>query len=138
MRVDWKRFSEDLAEWEQATSHDRFMDLCMAIERAIRRAFRKDGLLDFVEVTAALDRVAEEMVRMRRENEGRKPCERICLEVEAPLAERLKSAARGAGLDVGELVTALLDRQLLSAAEPEEPAPRRRERRRRRKGAEIE
>jgi hypothetical protein len=134
MKVDWKRFSEDLAEWEQATSHDRFVGLCNAIERSIRRAFRKDGLLDFVEVVAALDRIAEEMVRMRRENEGRKPCQRVALEVEGPLAERLQGAARRAGLDVSELVTALLDRQLLSAPEP----VRTRERRRRRRAAETE
>ena len=126
MKVDWKRFSEDLAEWEHASSHDRFVHLCQSIERAIRRAFRKDGLLDYAEVTAALDRMGEEVVRMRRESEGRKGCERIAIELDPALAERLRGAARRAGLETGELMAALLDRQLVCALEPRERRRRRR------------
>jgi hypothetical protein len=125
MKVDWKRFSDELAEWEVASAHERYLKLCAALERAIRRAHRRDGLLDYGEVIGALDRVAEEVVRMRREAEGRKPGERIVLEVDAGLADRVRGAAQRAGLETGELLAALLDRQLLCA----EPRERRRKRR---------
>jgi hypothetical protein len=127
MAVDWKRFSEDLAEWERATSHERFMGLCNALERSVRRAFRRDGLLDFGEVTAALDCIAEEVVRMRRHAEGRKPCERIAIEVDLGLAERLRQCAIQEGLEVPELIAALIDRQLLAA--PDAARGRRKSRR---------
>lgn len=138
MKVDWKRFSEDLSEWESASSHDRFVRLCNAFERAIRRAYRKDVMLDFVEVTAALDHVAGEIAKMRREHEGRKPCARLAIEMEPNLAERLRACAGRAGLDPAELVAALLDRQLLSAAEPEEEEEVRGRRKRRRSRDTVE
>jgi hypothetical protein len=114
MPVDWKQFHEELAEWEKSASHERFMRLCNALERSIRRAFRTDGLLDFQEVTAALDCIAEEVVRMRRDAEGRKPCERVAVELAPGLAERLRDTALREGLEVSDLVAALIDRQLLS------------------------
>jgi len=111
--VDWKRFSEELAQWERDTSHDRFIKLCNALERSIRRAFRRDGLLDFGEVTSALDTIAQEVVHMRRDAEGRKRCERIAVELEPGLADRLRQTATRNGLELDELISLLLDRQLV-------------------------
>lgn len=134
MPVNWKQFSDELVAWERTSSHERFMKLCNSFERSIRRAFKQDPLLDFTEVTAALDCIAEEIVRMRRDAEGRKPCERVALELEPSQAERLRQAAAREGLDVADLLGALVDRQLLAAVlggEAERPKDRRKARRER-------
>jgi hypothetical protein len=112
--TDWKRFSEQLADWERTSSHERFVRLCNAFERSIRRAFRRDPLLDYMEVTLALDCVAQEIARMRREAEGRKSCERIAVELEPGLAERLRQTASRNGLELDELLSLLIDRQLVT------------------------
>ena len=112
--TDWKRFSEMLADWERTSSHERFVRLCTAFERSIRRAFRRDPLLDHGEVTLALDCVAQEVAQMRRQAEGRKPCERIAVELEPGLAERLRQTASRNGLELDELLSLLIDRQLVT------------------------
>ncbi len=118
MALDWKAFGEQLQAWERESSSRRFMDLCVAVERAIRRAFKKDELLDYREVTDALDCVAQEIVHMRRAAESRKPCERLAIEIDPALLKQLRRAAHAEGIELDVMVGAIVERQLLACAEP--------------------
>ena len=78
--------------------------------------------------------IADEIVRMRRHAEGRKPAERIAVELDPSVAERMRETAQREGLEVGDLLAGIIERQLFVT----EPVEGERKRPRRRRGARAE